>query len=70
MPFLPASLSWAPITTWVAGRVAMRVALPTRPSDRYTTVTPRTPGRDGHTPGHAGAGDARGATHPGPAAWR
>jgi hypothetical protein len=25
----------------------------------YATVTPRTPGRDGHTPGHAGAGDAR-----------
>ena len=41
-----------------------------RPSDRYTTVTPRIRGRDGRTPGHAGAGDARGATHPGPATWR
>ena len=66
MPFVPASLSWALVTT-----MGSRPAGPyDRPSDRYTTVTPCTPGRDGHTPGHAGAGDARGATHPGPAAWQ
>ena len=59
MPFLPASLSWAPIAT-----MGYRPGSPyERPSDRYTTVTTFTPRTRGHgrTPGHAGAGDARGA---------
>ena len=71
MPFLPASLSCVGThkhnhDRWVTDRAALRPPF----ADRYTTVTTRTRGRDGRTPGHAGAGDARGATHPGPATWR